>query len=246
MRTIKVNKDINIDKLKISGKGIESIIYEIDGHLIKIFKTTDTLTLKNKEAKLEILSHTDLACKPICLVKNNNALRGYIMKKQDGYTTLETNCLSISKKNKIDNLYKIKEKLEGLHKLGIIYGDMNLKNIITNQSNIEFCDLDNCYINGHNFDMLNNNQKYYLNRAQVINEQMDNYIFNLLTAAYICKIYEPYIIEYLKDYNLPLILLNKKNQEILDKMLNGTNLNQEELDLFINHVNTLRKKKISK
>lgn len=242
METIDLKKDIDMNRLRLVGKGIEGSIYEIYGNLMKIYNTIDIEILRNKENKLEILSHTDLACRPICLIKNNGTLTGYVMKKQTGYSSLEKECLNTSKRKKINNLYKIKEKLEHLHELGIIYGDIKLDNIITNGTNIEFCDLDNCYIDGYNFDILSNNQKYYLKRAQEINEQMDNYIFNLLSAAYISKIYEPYIIEYLKSYSLPFIFRNKENKEILTTMLNTHNIHEENLDLFINHVNVLRKK----
>ena len=40
-------------------------------------------------------------------------------------------------------------------------------------------------------------------------------MFNLLTIAYLEKIFEPYTLNYLKNYTLPNILNTKENKEII-------------------------------
>lgn len=223
--------------------GVESNIYKIDDYMVKIFKTNDLDVLNNKREKIELLSSLPIECKPILAIEKNGINIGYAMKQEKEFYRIADKLLLTKKSLKIEDLKKIKEALDKLHKYGIIYGDLSLNNILTDGENFYFCDLDNCYIDKYGFDMPNYNQQIYLKRVHEIDEKIDDFMFNILTIGYTYNIVLPCVLPYLRDYDIPFRFNNKENREIVNNMLFISDKNKDNLDLFINHVKTLKKTK---
>lgn len=236
--------DVNFDFSELNPVyiGYESNIYYIYNLLIKVFKTDNIDILKNKRKKIEILNSLPIECKPILAIEKNGVSIGYAMKEMKNFKTLDDKLLSTRKNLKIEELKKIKLELERLHKLGIIYGDLGLRNILTDGDNFCFCDLDNCKINDYNFDMPNINQKLYLKRVQEIDEKLDDYMFNILTIGYIYNISLSHVLSYLRDYDIPFKFNTKENKDILNTMFFVSDKNKDDLDLFIDNVKTFKKR----
>ena len=239
----KIDVNFDFEELKPIYKGYESNIYYMYGLLIKIFKTNEIDILKNKRKKIEILNSLPIECKPILAVEKNGINIGYAMKEMKNFYTLDNKLLSTKKSSKINDLKKIKIELDQLHKYGIIYGDLAFKNILTNGDNFCLCDLDNCKINDYNFDMTSFNQFLYLKRINEIDEKLDDYMFNILTIGYTYNIALSYVLSYLREHNIPFRFNNKENREILNNMFYISDENKENLNLFINNVKTLKKRR---
>lgn len=217
MDTIKLNWD-TLNSFKYYNQGYESIIYENNGYLYKIFKTDNKDVLKNKLNKLEILSelNTDDIL-PIALISIDNNIKGYLTKNEN-YRNLS---YFDKKKDKLKNLKIIKEKLDELHKNDIIFGDISIENILTNDNNIKFCDLDNAKVDKYSFDVLNNIEKEYLKHLD-LDIYLDNYMYNMFLISYLYKVHLPYCRDYIyKAYKkgLPYLYDTNENGEILKAMI---------------------------
>lgn len=240
MKILNVND--YFDTAEPNYKGIDGKLYIEKDQIIKIFNTTDKETIENKIKKLEILNSTNLLCKPITLIKKNNDIIGYTEKSIYTYTTLCSVIMDFSKHEKIRQLIKIKDKLEMLHKFGIIVGDLSVKNILINKyGEILFSGLDNCMVNGLPFDTLSEVEKTYCSRVRDIDEKMDDYMLNILTMSYIERIPQEYILYYLKINNLPFILNNKTNRETTRNMIYLSEENKDNIELYVDHAKILRK-----
>lgn len=102
MNIIKISDKILRQTPKYTG--YESNIYEVDGVLLKIFKTYDLKTLKNKRDKIEIIHTLDIDDpKPIDLIEINGEFKGYSIEKTD-YHILDV--FKGSKKEKLEILKK--------------------------------------------------------------------------------------------------------------------------------------------
>ncbi len=217
MDIIKLNSDA-LNSFKYYSQGYESTIYENNGYLYKIFKTDDKDILKNKLNKLEILSELDTNdILPIALISIDNDIKGYLTKNEN-YRNLS---YFDNKKDKLKNLKIIREKLDKLHDNNIIFGDISIENILTNDINIKFCDLDNTKVNNYDFDVLNNIEKKYLKYLDA-DIYLDNYMYNMFVISYVCKVHPPYCEDFIyKAYKkgLPHLYDTNYNGEILEAMI---------------------------
>lgn len=199
--------------------GYESNIYKFDSDsLMKIFKTDDEQILENKRQKIILLSDLDIDLIPSKLIYIDGKFKGYVYQEAKKYSPI--NCSVQNKKEKYQILTKVKNKLQKLHELGIIYGDLHQDNILYNGNDIIICDLDNSYLNGFSFDTKNNHISYYIDRVKSIDTRMDNFALNLLTIYYLQNISYAYIYDYLiTEGRLNGTLNSKKNKEILNEMV---------------------------
>lgn len=85
----------------------------------------------------------DYITEPTAILYSNGVPIGYEMKYDENDTNLLLSTLS--KKEKIYALKKIKDILKYFESKGIIYHDINQGNILINKNNgkIKFCDIDN-------------------------------------------------------------------------------------------------------
>ena len=217
MNIIKFKSD-TLDSLKYFNKGYESIIYEDHGYLLKIFKTDNKAILKNKFKKLEILDKlrtNDVL--PTALISVDNTIKGYLFRNENYYNLSYFD----KKKDKLNYLKMIREKLDNLHENNIIFGDISTENILTNGTDIKFCDLDNSKIGKYNFDVLNTLEKNYLKYLDA-DEYLDNYMYNMFVISYVCKVHMPYCEDFIyKAYKkgLPHLYDTNYNGEILEAMI---------------------------
>lgn len=226
------SKDFNYIYL-LYGYESEIFLYNND-KIMKIFKTDDRNVLNNKLQKLKYL-HTlntnDVL--PIDLIYIDGIFKGYtsILKKE----FYHIDSLKQNKKIRYYILNEVLKKLKYYHSLGITFGDLNPHNILYNKKTNEviLCDLDNVSINELNFDVVNNYQDDYLYHYKT-KENMDEFIFNILTVSYIQKIYYAYTLNYLRINGLHGLLNSKENSIISKQMyqyskdFNG--------DLFLDHI----------
>lgn len=229
MDTIKVSDKILKEKPKYTG--YESHIYELDGFLLKVFHTDEIAVLNNKQAKLEILHSLDIEdVKPIYLAEINGKIKGYFMEELSDYQVLDL--FQEKDSNKLETLKIILEKLKVLHQNNIVFGDMNLNNILVKGDSICFCDLDNAKIDSFDFDVLNYCQQLYL-KVFDSDKYLDNYLFNLLTISYLKKFILSSTPDYIRFYPLPFSINTKENRQIVKKMIK---LDQKEaIEPFMEH-----------
>lgn len=239
MKKITLNKENIIKKI---GEGRESIIYlykEENGTLsalkllkdeIKFFNDLDISTMryeltdemrKNKETKLDILSKEKCfndEAKLIDLVYDEDGkfigyTREYIknIKKMSEFTF-------DSKKNKLNLLYSLRNKIEELNKNDIYIGDIGSDNFYVENNQIKLLDIDSLHVKGNDFSIKTYLMKIFLENNENI-ENIDNYCFNFYTIAFYEKIALGYIYSVLLDDGLPKKFKTKENKEILKTML---------------------------
>ncbi|MBR1376633.1 MAG: hypothetical protein IJ565_02350 [Bacilli bacterium] len=174
--------------------GKESKVYLYGNKIIKIFQTKKKPILENKYNKLLLLNKIDLKTRPLDLIYINDEFKGYSMFKLKDYKEFKPKEYTI--RERIDILKLLYKKLEYMHKKGIVYGDIRSSNILINsKKDIALCDLDNVKINDYDFDILNRNQKRYLDLTGEKDIYMDDYVFNLYTVACLYGILECYSYE---------------------------------------------------
>lgn len=106
-------------------------------------------------------------------------------------------------------LRKLKHQLQRLHELNMIFGDLKGDNILIHQTNYKLgclCDLDNMQIGDFPIDVMSNYVEAFLHRYGKVDENLDWYVFNLLTLETLCHFdrltYTPYkeTRDFLKHY----------------------------------------------
>lgn len=142
-------------------KGGESIICEGKNEfsVIKLFAENGTLIpmSDNKEKKLNLLyqMNPDYSTKVLSTISCNGTLVGFEQSSNPDYITLkQLNIMYF--KDMLYQLRKIKEILEYFSSIGIIYGDLALRNILINTETGElvFCDMDNTQIDDYKMDLV--------------------------------------------------------------------------------------------
>ncbi len=226
MEIIEFNKN-NI--MGVLSSGIESIVYfyKVNDEIIllKLFRNEikyedhviniDESVLENKRKKIVLINNDPLfkdEVKTNHLVVSNGKFVGYT---EEPYGI---GCLSYfdKRKDKVEILKKLKEKIINFNKNNIYIGDFKLENFLTDENGIKLCDLDNFKIKDLNFDVLSFLQQVYLKKYDII-DNIDKFCFNLFTIAYLGKIDIPYIFSYLKEDELPKPIDSKRNYELLLK-----------------------------
>ena len=227
MNNIELNKSLLKTKPLYTSQGNK--VYQDGDLLYKIFDSSyDELTIQNKLEKLEIVERLNIeALKPRSIITSDGNVVGYTMNNYKEYKPL--NCLEKSKKNKIKVLKRVKAALDQLHDNDIIYGDIDLNNIIEHDNNILIRDIDNANVKNHPFDDGSRDLIRYISKFG-LDENLDNYLLNLFTINYIERITPSYCLEFIKNNNLPFILNTKENKEIVDNMVK---LKKKDMDVFV-------------
>lgn len=103
----------------------------------------------------------------------------------------------LSKEKTIEYLQLSREKLERIHSLGAVYGDVKADNILINRrtGNLSFCDLDNIQIgNRYPIDTLSDYLEFFSNDEGFVRENADYYMHSLMTLSMLdgehCEYYE--------------------------------------------------------
>ena len=212
--------------------GYESKIYRLNSNtLLKVFNNRIN-NPENKLKKLEILSQMNIKENFFKdLVYVNNKFIGYTMEDltKKGYKII--NCCDHFSNKKIEISKLIWQKIEELHNLGIIYGDVREPNILYNGKDVIFCDMDNIKIQDYWFDIVSKQNTKYFYKTNFNYNLLDNYTFNNFFVGYYQKIYMPD----LKIEKLEKRLNNDECRKIAHDMAFLTP--EYNGELFINHLN---------
>lgn len=166
--------------------GGEATICESDTpfSMYKLFssKYTPIAMPESKVQKISALYDMKVknSVQPICTVSLNDIIVGYEMSSDVGLRKTETYFLD--PQEKLYFLNKTKEILEYFTSLGIIYGDVEPRNILFNRENgdIQFCDMDNIALNGIPMDILPNGVLEY-SASRPIDQNIHPYMHNIMT-----------------------------------------------------------------
>ena len=166
--------------------GGEAIICESDNpySLYKIFSNFDTPKPmgENKEKKIELLHELkpEYAIQPISTISLNDIIIGYEMTTDFGLESYKPYQLSPEELKYF--LTKTKDILEYFSSLGIIYGDLEPRNILFDRQtgNIKFCDMDNISINGLPIDKMPFNLQFYEAHRE-IDSSVHPFMHNIMT-----------------------------------------------------------------
>ena len=166
--------------------GGEAIICESDNpySLYKIFSTFDKPKPmgENKEKKIELLHELkpEYAIQPISTISLNDVIIGYEMTTDFGLESYKPYQLSPEELKYF--LTKTKDILEYFTSLGIIYGDIEPRNILFDRQtgDIKFCDMDNISINGIPMDKLPFNLQFYEAHTPV-DSSVHPFMHNIMT-----------------------------------------------------------------
>ena len=166
--------------------GGEAIICESDNpySLYKIFSTFDTPKPmgENKEKKIELLHELkpEYSIQPISTISLNDIIIGYEMTTDFGLESYKPYQLSPEELKYF--LTKTKDILEYFSSLGIIYGDLEPRNILFDRQtgDIKFCDMDNISINGLPIDKMPFNLQFYEAHRE-IDSSVHPFMHNIMT-----------------------------------------------------------------
>lgn len=174
--------------------------------------------------KLIYLSQTDNLpiTYPTHIITQNDTFYSFIMNfiNEKSFDTLE----NLTNKQKIEYLLKAKEKLEILHKNGIIHGDIRTSNVLAPNNPI-FCNIDDCIIPELGLDIEKPNYFYqtYLKQVGSIDKNLDKYEFNIMTYCFMNNIRSPYLMEYKLRRSIEIndfgVFKNKKDIKTIKRLL---------------------------
>lgn len=97
-----------------------------------------------------------------------------------GYYPINVIKKDMSDEDKYEVITKIKEELINLKNQNCIYGDLNIKNIITNGNEVYLCDPINVKIGNYNFDEISSTMNEYIKNTDTL-DNIEVYMLNLLT-----------------------------------------------------------------
>lgn len=162
---------------------LEINIYNKDNFKIYKYDVLDEDTLK----KIVYLNKLNLnfTTNPTHILKVNNKYLGYVVERKHNFTSIEEIKEELSFKERYNLLLKIRYYLDELHKLGIIYGNINPRNIITNGNDIYFTDIVNSKFDRYDFTIYSNEMKEYQTKKGKMDYNLDNFMFNLLTIYFL-------------------------------------------------------------
>lgn len=184
MKRISFNEIIlnpNYDVLEGSFGEVRRCFYKGNPYIIKTFK--DLSYLKGKKRKLSLLSEVDRPGLYVYKfwVEKNSCLSEISEGKE---------IFKVENKNKIEALKNTKNLILTMHDEGIIHGDLINSNILVNKTVPSIIDFDNCKYKGYDikFSDANDFTQAFMKKYG-INEELDIFLFNLLTFSIIndCK-----------------------------------------------------------
>lgn len=191
--------------------GGEGFICESDNpySLYKIFSHLDKPKPmgENKEKKIELLHELkpDFSIQPISTISLNDVIIGYEMTTDFGLETYKPYQLSPEELKYF--LTKTKDILEYFSSLGIIYGDVEPRNILfdRNTGDIKFCDMDNISINNLPIDTMPFNLQFYEANRQ-IDSSVHPFMHNIMTLRALgLDLYWASIFDLRKQFKRPAI-----------------------------------------
>lgn len=188
-----------LNKLNQIAEGGEGIIYEYNKDILKVYKNTVDIVVKerkvinliNKRLPKEIIS-------PKEAVYNNGKFIGYIMPKVQGNELrmyinkkfIKTN--NITTKDILEILSKIKDTVDYLHKNNIFIGDLNDQNILVDFSNnVYFIDCDSWSIDDDKCEVIMDLFKDPLMHSNDFDEKTDTYALSIIIWKMLTRIH-PY------------------------------------------------------
>lgn len=211
MECIELNSDDFASKKKLLNEGYESqiFVYQHDNKeiLIKKYYELDQVDIN----KIELVSKlkTNILIKPNKLVKIGNEIVGFTMKDyMKNFYQIKIMKNVMSDEEKYNLLVILKNEIINLRKQNCIYGDLSLKNVITDGVNVRLCDSVNVKIDDYNFDQISSNMQKYFNLKNTY-DGIDSYMLNLLTIYLLNDIEYDQIIELMEE-NLILKFSNKE------------------------------------
>lgn len=227
-------------------EGGEAFIYEYDdAHVLKIFK--DHIDLDEKESKVSKLINKKLpnnVIKPLEIVTNDkNKFIGYVMKKINGEEFKKLSNKKFIKINKINVndisllLINIKNTIKELHKLDIFIGDLNDSNLLFNNKEVYFIDVDSWSIEDLPCNVCMETFKDPLLKHNLFNKQTDSFAFSILAFKTFTRLHpfggitkpEMEITDRIKN---KLSVIDNKNVKIPRTVGNWKFLSPELISLF--------------
>lgn len=206
--------------------GFESKLYRysIDGTeiLIKKYYETGQINLDKIIAVSNL--KTDGLLGPSDLVLIDNKIVGFSMDFKKGYYPIITQKNDLTDKQKYDLIIALKKILLSLRAKNCIYGDLNLKNVITNGSEVCLCDAVNVKIDDFHFDEVSSSMRKYIERTGTT-DGIDFYMLNLLTIWLFNDLNYDDIID-----SIELAVMNTFNKQSPDYIVGVTD-SMDSLDL---------------
>ena len=214
-------KDIGLLKERFFEFGGESFIVKSDPNRVyKMYKDFIIRDILEKK-KIEKISEMNLEyiTEPTAILYSNGVPIGYEMKYDENDINLLLSTLS--KKEKIYALKKIKDILKYFESKEIIYHDINQGNILINKNNgkIKFCDTDNVTMEDYPGDLYGDLILFFKETYGVIDTRVHSFMHNYLTLSYLNDIDELYdVMAMIKTYKYPKHV-TKKNEEIVKSLV---------------------------
>lgn len=167
---------------EILGAGFEAKVYSLDEEVLKIY--TDEFLTSELEKRINALGDTkglkDIITIPTKSLYLNMSFVGFFMNYAGIDLKKYLKEKEISFEEKIRILCLVKEKLEYLHKMGIVHGDLQPKNIMVYKSDVKIGDVANMlFANYH--DILLNDMTLYLSKYFGVSSLLDLHSLNYIT-----------------------------------------------------------------
>lgn len=201
---------------------------------LKLFTTTDSNILENKEKKIILLNRKPLSegiLKPIKTVSNNDQIIGFTQELVWPHQTFFDLKVATKKAKRIEYLQQVKKLIEELHNNNIIHGDIRSFNLLVQNNKVKICDMDNCIVDNLNSDLDGWCTNFYQQKVKNIDPKLDIFCFNLVTIAILKQTFDIYAIDHIKN-SLPIY---KDIYQIYQNMINlDSNYNGEYLIDYIN------------
>ena len=178
----------------------------------------------NKEKKIELIydMQPENSVQPLRTISLNDVIVGYEMSSEYDFETYKL--YQLSDEERLHFLKESKRILEYFSNKGIIYGDIEPRNILFNRDTgeIKFCDIDNIQIGDYPMDKLPFNLMEY-DKMRGIDSGVHPYMHNHMTLR-------AFDLDYLCSSNYAIRQVFKRpSKKIISSMKNVTKFNDEYL-----------------
>lgn len=174
----KTEEEFNKQTIYFAG-GFESKIYRYDNDkLIKKYYDNSEINIEKIKVVNKLKSNRLIL--PEDLVEVEDKTIGFSMDLKRGFYPISVLKKDMSDEDKYEVITKIKEELINLKNQNCIYGDLNIKNIITNGNEVYLCDSINVKIDNYNFDEISSTMNEYRKNTDTL-DNIEVYMLNLLT-----------------------------------------------------------------